>query len=71
MFAKYIALQIKMVYIENKQTFEQTRTEGIHMMKNDKEEYKGKIIELVNSIKEESVLRRIYLMIITMIGADH
>ena len=41
------------------------------MMKNDKEEYKGKIIELVNLIKEESVLMRIYLIIITMIGADH
>lgn len=60
-----------MVYIKSKQTFEQTRTGGIHMMKNDKEEYKGKIIELVNLIKEESVLRRIYLIIITMIGADH
>ena len=41
------------------------------MMKNDKEGYKCKIIELVNSIKEESVQRRIYLIIITMIGADH
>lgn len=35
------------------------------------EEYKSKIIELVNSIEEESVLRRIYLILITMIGADH
>ena len=41
------------------------------MMKNDKEEYKGKRIDLVNLIKEESVLRRIYLIIVTMIGADH
>ena len=41
------------------------------MMKNDKEGYKCKISELVNLIKEESVLRRIYLIIITMIGADH
>ena len=41
------------------------------MMKNDKEEYMGKNIELVNLNKEESVLRRIYLIIITMIGADH
>ena len=35
------------------------------MMKNDKEEYKGKIIELVNLIKEESVLRRIYLITVS------
>ena len=41
------------------------------MMKNDKEEYKVKILELENLMKEESVLRRIYLIIITMIGADH
>ena len=61
-----------MVYIK-KQTNVRTNENGgvIHMMKNDKEEYKGKIIELVNLIKEESVLRRIYLIIITMIGADH
>ena len=34
------------------------------------EEYKSKIIELVNSIEEESVLRRIYLILITMILSE-
>lgn len=60
-----------MVYIKKQTNVRINENGGIHMMKNDKEEYKGKIIELVNLIKEESVLRRIYLIIITMIGADH
>lgn len=32
--------------------------------------YKEKIIELVTSIEDESILRRIYLIIVTIIGAD-
>ena len=60
-----------MVYIKKQTNVRINENGGIHMMKNDKEGYKCKIIELVNSIKEESVLRRIYLIIVTMIGADH
>lgn len=33
--------------------------------------YKEKIIELVNSTEDEFILRRIYLILITMLGADH
>ena len=43
---------------------------GVHM-KNEMNDCRGKIIELVNSIEDEFVLRRIYLMLITMIGVDH
>lgn len=41
------------------------------MMKNAKSKYKEKIIELVTSIEDETILRRIYLIIVTIIGADH
>lgn len=40
-------------------------------MRKTKEEYKSQIIELVNSIQDESILRRIYLILISMLGADH
>lgn len=40
-------------------------------MRKTKEEYKSQIIELVNSIQDESTLRRIYLILISMLGADH
>lgn len=41
------------------------------MMKNAKSKYKEKIIELVTYIEDETILRRIYLIIVTIIGADH
>lgn len=39
-------------------------------MKERKEEYKSEIIKMVNEVEDESVLRRIYLILITMLGAD-
>lgn len=51
-------------YFKRKRTNVRTR-EGVHM------NYKEKIIELVNSTEDEFILRRIYLILITMLGADH
>lgn len=39
-------------------------------MKERKEEYKSEIIKMVTEVEDESVLRRIYLILITMLGAD-
>lgn len=39
-------------------------------MRERKEEYKSEIIKMVTKIEDESVLRRIYLILITMLGAD-
>lgn len=35
----------------------------------NKQEYKEKIMEMVNQIEENSILRRIYLILITITGA--
>lgn len=37
----------------------------------EKEEYKEQIKEMVNRITEESTLRRIYLFLVSITGADH
>lgn len=37
----------------------------------EKEEYKEQIKEMVNQITDESTLRRIYLFLVTITGADH
>jgi hypothetical protein len=39
-------------------------------MKERKEEYKSEIIKMVTEVEDEPVLRRIYLILITMLGAD-
>lgn len=39
-------------------------------MRGRKEEYKSEIIKMVTKVEDESVLRRIYLILITMLGAD-
>lgn len=39
-------------------------------MKN-KDEYKNRIIEMITSIEDEFILRRIYLILVTITGADH
>ena len=36
-----------------------------------KEEYKEQIKEIVNQITDESTLRRIYLFLVAITGADH
>ncbi len=36
----------------------------------EKEEYKEQIKEMVNRITEESTLRRIYLFLVSITGAD-
>ena len=43
-------------------------TEGLHMTE---DEYKIKIIEMVNTITELKILRRIYLFIVTIVGSFH
>lgn len=37
----------------------------------EKEEYKEQIKKIVDKITDESALRRIYLFLITIAGADH
>lgn len=41
--------------------------EVIHM---DNEDLKNEIIELINQISDAAVLRRIYLIIVVIVGAD-
>lgn len=40
-------------------------------MRTEKEKYKKRIIEMVSSIEDEKILRRIFLIIITITRADH
>lgn len=35
------------------------------------EEYINKIMEMINQITDEAVLRRIYLILVVITGADH
>lgn len=35
------------------------------------QEYREKIMEMVNQIEDNSILRRIYLILITITGAGH
>lgn len=70
MFVKiYCFSEEKVVY--SKQTDVRENKNGGRTYEKDKEEYKSQIIELVNSIQDESILRRIYLILISMLGADH
>lgn len=40
-------------------------------MRTEKETYKKRIIEMVSSIEDEKILRRIFLIIITIIRANN
>lgn len=60
---KFLAKNVRLVYIKNKQTFDKTQNGGIHMKKQD--EYKSYIIEMLEKMDsaDETFLKQIIILI--------
>lgn len=63
----YFSVEIKHTiwYDENRTNVLPKRTEAVFMTS---EEYRRRIIEMVNQLQSNSKLRRIYLILVAMIG---